>query len=245
MKTTFRECKGKQLLNENKSFHIALAGLVLSAFAFLAAIMFGFGGFSIQALVSNKITGFVSRIQMFFLILAGVGFALSGFTYQCQAKKRKIERANLILLAYLLVSLLFFVAGAYGFTAHLRGSDFWGETTFEEIRNILFFNNLTLILFFVLGTLQLILSLIFFKTKILRRRRLSKFAKILTLTSGIFMLAKAIIDYPPIKEVIFVLSYSLKLPLLNNIVSIIAPLAYLSAQFSIVIILLNHTKTPV
>jgi hypothetical protein len=231
-------------LNENKSFYIALAGLVLSPLAILAATMFGFGGFSIQALVSNKITGFVSRIQMFFLILAGVGFVLSGFTYQDQAKKRKIEKANLILLAYLLVSLLYFVAGAYGFTAHLRGSAFWGETTFEEIRNILFFNNLTLILFFVLGTLQLILSLIFFKTKILRQCRLSKVAKILTLSSGIFMIVKAIIDYPPIKEVIFVLSYSLKLPLLNNMMSIIAPLTYLSAQFFVIIILASHKKTP-
>ena len=224
---------------------ISPAGLLLSAFALLVSTLLGFGGFSIQAFSGYVITGHVSRLQMVFLILTSLGLILSGLAYVNQAKKQKIKNPNFILLLHLAVSIVLFAIATFGLTSQLRGVDFWGETTFEEIQNTLLYNSLTLTSFLVLGTLQLILSTIFFKTTMLQQHQLSKAAKYLTLTSGVLLIIKTIIDYPLIRESIFVLSYMLKIPFPNNIISIIAPLVYLSAQIPITIILLHNQKPPV
>jgi len=190
-----------------------------------------------QAFSGYEITGYISRLQMVFLVLAGVGLILSGVAYANQTKKQKMKNPNFILLLCLVVSTIFFAIAIFGLTSRLKGTDFWGETSFEEIQSTLFFNSLTLASFLVLGTLQVIVSIIFFKTRMLQPHRLSRAAKILNLTSGILLIVKAVIDYPLIKEAIFILSYMLKIPLLNNLISLAAPLIYLSAQIPITIIL--------
>jgi hypothetical protein len=137
---------------------------------------------------------------------------------------------------------VFFATAIFGLTSQLRGADFWGESTFEEIQNTLIFNTLTLTCFLALGILQVILSIIFSKTKILGQNQLSKAAKLLTLASGVLLIIKTIIDIPLIKEAIFILSYMIKIPFPNNIISIAAPILYLAAQIPIVIILLQNQK---
>jgi cytochrome bd-type quinol oxidase subunit 2 len=197
-----------------------------------------------QAFSGYVITGYVSKLQMVFLILVGLGLILSGLAYVNQAKKQKIKNHSFILLPYLAVSTVFFAIAIFGLTSQLRDTGFWGETTFEQIPNTLFFNSLTLTSFLVLGILQLILSIIFFKTKMLQHHRLSKAAKYLALTSGILLIIKTVIDLPLIKEAIFIFSYMLKIPFPNNILSIIAPLIYLSAQIPVTIVLLHNQKPP-
>ena len=229
-------------MNQKTSRCILPTGFLLSAFALLVSTLLGFGGFSIQAFGGYVITGHVSKLQMVFLILTGLGLILSGLAYVNQAKKQKIKNPNLILLLHLAASTVLFAIAIFGLTAQLRGADFWAETTFEEAQTTLLFNSLTLTSFIVLGTLQLTLSIIFIKTKMLQKHRLSKAARYLTLTLGILLIIKTIIDYPLIKESIFVLSYMLKIPFPNNIISITAPLIYLSAQIAIAIILLNNQK---
>ena len=224
--------------------YIALAGLLLTPFAFIAATLFGFGGFSIQALFNNKIAESVSKPPMIFLILTAIGLALSGVAYQNQAEKQKMENAKLILLTYVIASTVILAISIFGLTTQFRGAEFFGETSFEEIRKILFFNSMTLIIVLALGTLQVVLSALFFKTKILQPHRLSKMAKFLTLISTLFLLTKTIIDYPLIKEVIFVLSSVNKIPFLNNIVSLVTPFVYLSAQFPIIRILWENNIAP-
>ena len=63
--------------------------------------MFGFGGFSIPAFSDYLITGYVSRLQMGFLTLVGVGLILSGIGYANYAKKQKTKKPNLMSLLYL------------------------------------------------------------------------------------------------------------------------------------------------
>lgn len=229
-------------MNIKKSRYIAPIGLLLNASALLLSTLFGFGGFSMKSFSSYIITGYVSRVQMIFLFLVGVGLILSCIGYANYTKKQKIKNRNYILLLYLATSSVFFVLAFFGLTSQFRGTDFWGETAFEEIRNTLLFNSLTLTSFLALGTLQVILSIVFFKTKMLKQHQLSKVAKALTLTSGILLIIKTIIDYPPIKESIFVLSYMLKIPSPNNVVSILAPIIYLSTQIAITLILLHKQK---
>jgi hypothetical protein len=220
--------------------YILPIGLSLSASALLVSTLLGFGGFSVKAFGGYVIVGYVSKLQMVFLFLVGVGLILSAIGYADMIKKQKIKNPNFVLLPYLAVSVVFFATSFFGLTSQLRDTDFWGETTFKEIQNTLIFNNLTLTSYLVLGILQLFLSIIFFKTEMLQKNQLSKAAKILTLTSGIFLIMKTIIDYPLIKESIFILSYTLKIPILNNILSIAAPVIYLSAQIAITIILLHE-----
>ncbi len=234
--------KGNMLLNKKTSKCIALTGMLLSAFALLVSTLLGFGGFNMQSFSSYVIIGYFSKLQMVFLILVGIGLMLSGVAYLNQAKKQKIKKSYLILLPHLAVSIVFFAVSIFGLTSQLRGTDFWGETTFEEIQNTLFFNSLTLTSFLVLGVLQIILSIIFFKTKMLQKHRLSKTAKNLTLTSGILMVIKTILDYPLIKEAVFVLSFMLKIPFPNNILSIVVPVIYLLAQIPLTVILLYSQK---
>jgi len=195
-----------------------------------------------QAFGSYEIAGYVSRLQMVFLIFVGAGLVLSGVAYANQTKKQKMKNPNFILLLHLTVSMMFFAIAVFGLTSQLKGTDFWGETTFEEIQSTLFFNSLTLASFLVLGTLQVILSIMFLKTRMLQPHRLSKAAKTLTLTSGALLIVKAIIDYPLIKEAIFISSYMLKIPFPNNIISLAAPIVYLSAQIPITMILLHDQK---
>ena len=195
-----------------------------------------------QAFGSYEIAGYVSRLQMVFLIFVGAGLVLSGVAYANQTKKQKMKNPNFILLLHLTVSMMFFAIAVLGLTSQLKGTDFWGETTFEEIQSTLFFNSLTLASFLVLGTLQVILSIMFLKTRMLQPHRLSKAAKTLTLTSGALLIVKAIIDYPLIKEAIFISSYMLKIPFPNNIISFAAPIVYLSAQIPITMILLHDQK---
>ncbi|KON32179.1 hypothetical protein AC478_01000 [miscellaneous Crenarchaeota group-1 archaeon SG8-32-3] len=228
------------LLNKKTSKYITLSGLLLSACALLVSTLLGFGGFNIQAFSSYVMTGYVSKLQMVFLILVGLGLLLSGVAYFNQAKKQKIKKPSFVLLPHLAVSIVFFAMSIFGLTSQLRGTDFWGETTFEEIQATLFFNTLTLTSFIVLGVLQIILSIIFFKTKMLQQHQLSKTAKNLTLASGILLVIKTILDYPLIKEAVFVLSFMLKIPFPNNILSIIVPVIYLSAQIPLAVILLHN-----
>ena len=217
-------------------------GLLLNASALLVSTLLGFGGFSMKAFGGYVITGYVSKLQMVFLFLVGVGLILSAVGYADQIEKQKIKNSIFILLPYLAVGIVFFAISFFGLTSELRGTDYWGETVFKDIKNMLFFNNLTLTSFLALGTLQVFLLIIFFKTKMLKERQLSKAAIILTLTSGILLIIKTIIDYPPIKESIFVLSYLLEFPFPNNILSIAASLIYLSAQIPISIILWQHQR---
>jgi hypothetical protein len=142
------------------------------------------------------------------------------------------------------VSIVFFAIALFGLTSQLRGAYFWGETTFEEIQATLFFNSLTLTSYLVLGLLQMILSIILFKTKMLQQHRLSKVATNLTLSSGILLVIKTIFDYPLIKEAFFVLSFMLKIPFINNILSIVVAMIYLLAQIPLTVILL-HSQKPV
>jgi uncharacterized membrane protein YidH (DUF202 family) len=230
------------VLNKKTSKYITLTGMLLSAFALLVSTLLGFGGFNMQAFSGYVITGYVSKLQMVFLILVGLGLLLSGVAYFNQAKKQKIKKPNFVLLPHLAVSIVFFAIAIFGLTSQLRDTNFWGETTFEEIQNTLFFNSLTLTSFLVLGILQVILSIIFFKTKMLQQHRLSKAAKNLTLTSGILLIIKTILDYPLIKESIFILSYMLKIPFPNNVLSIVVPLIYLFAQIPLTVILLHNQK---
>lgn len=230
-------------MNKTTSNNFITTGLLLSAFALLASTLLGFGGFSFQAFNSYFITGYVSRLQMLFLIFIGAGLLLSGLAYLDQAKKQGLKKANLMLLLHLLVSLVFFTASFFGTISKLRSTDFWAQTTFEEIQTTLFFSNMTLTCFLVLGILQITLSIIFFKTRLLQRHHLSKVAKILALASGIFLIAKTIIDYPFIKEAIFVLSYMLKIPFLNNLMALLVPLVYLLSQIFITIVLLHNRQS--
>jgi cytochrome bd-type quinol oxidase subunit 2 len=195
-----------------------------------------------QAFGSYEIAGYVSRLQMVFLIFVGAGLVLSGVAYANQTKKQKMKNPSFILLLHLTVSMMFFAIAVLGLTSQLKGTDFWGETTFKEIQSTLFFNSLTLASFLVLGTLQVILSIMFLKTRMLQPHRLSKAAKTLTLTSGALLIVKAIIDYPLIKEAIFISSYMLKIPFPNNIISFATPIIYLSAQIPITMILLHDQK---
>lgn len=192
-----------------------------------------------QSLGGYVIAGYVSKLQMIFLILVGLGLAFSGVGYVSQVKKLKGGNPNLILLLYLAASIVFFATGIFGLAASFRDTGFWRGTTFAEIQNTLFFNSLTLTTFLVLGVLQVILSILFFKTRMLPHHQLSNAAKNLVLTSGILLMIKATIDYPLAKEALFILSYRLKIPFPNNILSIVAPLIYLSAQIPITIILLT------
>lgn len=219
---------------------MAPVGLLLNASALLISTLLGFGGFSLEAFWGYVIKGYVSKFQMIFLFLVGVGLVLSAVGYTVQMKKQKIENPKFILLPHLAVSIIFFAMSFFGLTSELRETDFWRETTFKEIQNTLFFNNLMLTSFLALGALQVFLSIIFFKTKMLQQ--LSKAAKILTLTSGILLMIKTIIDYPPIKESIFIFSYMLKFPFPNNILSIVAPVTYLFAQIPITVILLQNQR---
>jgi magnesium-transporting ATPase (P-type) len=241
-KTIPKNPKGNLLLIIKTSRYIAPIGLLLSAFSLLVSVLLGFGGFNIEAFSGYSIIGYVSMPQMGFLILSGLGLILSGIGYANYAKNQKEKNPNLILLLCLGVSMVFFTTAIFGLTSQLRGLDFWGESTLEEIQNTLFFNNLTLTCFLALGILQIILSIIFIKTKILKQQKLSKIAKILTLTSGILLIIKTMADYPLIKESIFILSYMLKIPFPNNILSIATAILYLFAQIPIVIILLRNQK---
>ena len=241
-KPNLKNPKGNLLLNKKPSSYIAPTGFLLNSFALLVSTLLGFGGFNMQAFSGYEITGYVSRLQMIFLILASVGLILSGVAYANQTKKQKIRNPNFILLLYLAVSIIFLAIAIFGLTSRLKGIDFWGETSFEEIQSTIFFNSLTLASFLILGTLQVILSIMFLKTRMLQPHRLSKAAKTLTLTSGILLTVKAIIDYPLIKEAIFISSYMLKIPIPNNIISFAAPLIYLSAQIPITIILRHNQK---
>jgi uncharacterized membrane protein YidH (DUF202 family) len=215
---------------------------LLTAFALIASTLLGFGGFNMQAFGGYVITGYVSKLQMVFLILVGLGLILSGVAYFNQAKKQKMKKLSFILLLHLATSMVFFATSFFGLTSKLRPTDFWVETTFEEIPNTLFFNNMTLTSFLVLGILQVTLAIMFFRTKLLQQHRLSKAAKTVTLTSGILLIIKTVIDYPFIKEVIFIMSYTLKIPLPNNIVGIIVPLIYLFSQIPVAIILLHNQR---
>lgn len=230
-------------MNKTTSNNFITTGLLLSAFALLASTLLGFGGFSFQAFTSYFITGYVSRLQMLFLILIGAGLLLSGLAYLDQAKKQGLRKANFILLLHLLVSMVFFAASFFGIVSKLRSTDFWAQTTFEEIQATLSFNNMTLACFLVLGILQVTLSIIFFKTRLLQRHHFSKVAKILALASGIFLIAKTVIDYPFIKEAIFILSYMLKIAFLNNFMAFLAPLVYLLSQIFITIVLLQNRQS--
>ena len=229
-------------MNKKTSKYVAPIGLLLSAFALLVSVLFGFGGFTLHGFSGYLITGYVSKLQMVFLMLTGVGLALSAKGYADYEKNQETKKPNLISVLYLSVSIVFFATAIFGLTSQLRGADFWGESTFEEIQNTLIFNTLTLTCFLALGILQVILSIIFSKTKILGQNQLSKAAKLLTLASGVLLIIKTIIDIPLIKEAIFILSYMLKIPFPNNIISIAVPILYIAAQIPIVIILVQNQK---
>lgn len=234
--------KGYLVLNRKISRYVATVGLLLSGFALFCSVLFGFGGFNIDAFTAYLLTGYVSRVQMFFITLTGLGLFLSAIGYAYHPKNKETKNHKLIPLLYLIVSIVFFVAAIFGLTSQLRSADFWGNTVFEEIQNTLIFSNLTLACFLALGILQVIMSILFSKIQTLGQSQLSKAAKILILTSGILLIIKAIIDIPLIKESIFILSYMLKVPFLNNIIGIVAPIFFLCAQILVASILLQNQK---
>lgn len=240
----FKNPKKRNLfLSKKKSKYIAPTGLLLSAFALFTSTLLGFGGFSMQAFSGYVIVEFVSNLQMTFLILVGLGLIISGIGYVNQAEKQRIEKSHIILLFHFAVCTVFFITAIFGLTSRFGITDFRGPTTFEEIQGTLLFNNLTLICFLALGTLQVILSVIFFKTEMLQKHQLSKATKTLTVISGILLIIKTVIDYPLIKEAIFIISYALKIPFLNNLLSIVAPLIYIFAQITVAIILFDNQQS--
>jgi uncharacterized membrane protein YidH (DUF202 family) len=119
------------------SSYILPIGLLLNASALIVATLLGFGGFSVKAFGGYVIVGHVSKLQMIFLFLVGVGLILSALGYANQRKIQKIKNLNLILLLYLAVSMIFFVISFFGLTSQLQATDFWRETTFKEIQNTL------------------------------------------------------------------------------------------------------------
>ena len=217
-------------------------GLLTTILGLMGSILLGFEGFSIKTFCDYLIVGNISRFQMIFLVLIALGLILSGLGYANQTKKPKSKSAKSILMAHVAVSLIFITLTIIGLTAELKGNDFWADTTFKEVQHTLLFNNVTLTSFFAIGILQIIVIIIFFKTERPPEHQLSKSAKILIVASGIFWIVKAIIDYPPIKEIIFIFSYMFQFPFLNNILTLIALLTYLAAQTFIIIILLHNEK---
>jgi len=227
-------------LNKKTSTYVASIGLLLSGFALLASVLSGFGGFSIQAISFYIITGYVSRIQIFFIILTGLGLLISAEGYVDQPKKLESKIPNIIPILYLIVSSVFFISAIFGLNSKLKNTSFWGNTVFEEIQNSLIYNNLTLACFLSLGILQLIMSIIFSKTYIDEQTYKTKIAKILTISSGVLLIIKIIVDIPLLKESIFILSYMIKIPFPNNIISLVAPIFYLFAQIAIATILFQN-----
>ena len=222
-----------------RSVQIYIIGLCLSSFAILGSTLLGFGGFSIEAFSEYVIIGYVSRLEIIFLFLAGLGFILSGLSNLVQYNKVIKQSKFMFMFSYLSVGIIFITLAIFGGTSQLVSSDFWANTTFKNIQDLLVFNNLSLVCFLTIGILQLVLLFTFFNEKIFKQNHFLNVAKFLTLISGSLWIIKSIIDYPLIKETIFVLSYELKLPLLNNILSILAPIFYLSSQIFGAIILLH------
>lgn len=227
-------------MNNSILKYIEPIGLMGGSFALLISILLGFGGFKLQAFGGYYITGYVSRTQMVFILLSGMGLIISSILFANHARKQKIKNPNLMLLFCLAVSAVFLVTSIFGLTSELRDQVFWAETTFKENQNTVFYNNLTLTTFLTFGALQITLSSIFLKTGMLGQNKLSKAAIILTLISGIIFVMKAIIDFPLIKEAIFILSFNFHFPFPNNILSIIGPLVYVLAQTLITLILLRN-----
>lgn len=226
---------------KKRATQISIAGSFLSSFAILGATLLGFGGFSVNAFINYLIIDHISRLEIILLFIAGLGFILSALSYTIQPNI-SIKRPEFILLSsYLTVGIIFLILSIFGGTSQLISSNFWTNTNFKKIQDILFFNNLTLTSFLAIGTLQLILFFTFFNDKILKQHQLTNVAKLTTLISGILWILKFIIDIPLIKEAIFVISYQFNFPLLNNILSISAPIAYLSSQILFMIILF-HTQ---
>lgn len=215
-------------MNKNTTKYLAPTGLLLTTFSLLGAVLLGFGGFNLLDFFNYSISGFVSRPQMIFLALTAIGFLILSLNWYKQSQK--LKNHNVILLLYLAVSIVFFITASFGLISQMKNSDFWVQTTFEEPGSTLFFNNLTLATFLTLGIQQTIFSIIFFKTNKLEKNQISKTIKVLTLISGILFLIKTIIDYPIIKEAILILSFMLKIPIPNNIVSLVAPLVYVYTQ---------------
>lgn len=224
-------------MNNKRSIQIYIIGLFLSSFSILGSTLLGFGGFSIKAFNEYVIIGYVSRLEIIFLFLTGLGFIISGLTNPVQINNTFKESKLMFVFSYLTVGIIFIALAIFGGTSHLISSNFWANTTFKNIQNILIFNNLTLVCFLAIGTLQLFLLFKFFNKKFFKQNQILKATKILTLVSAILWIIKSIIDYPLIKEAIFVLSYELKLPLINNILSILAPIIYLSSQMFATLIL--------
>ena len=212
---------------------------MLSSFSVLISILFGFGGFNIQGFTSYYMTSYVSRSQLFFLILSSIGIALSSIGFIDHGRKKEIKYPKVMFLFSLIVSTLFFTISFFGFTSELARQGFWIETTFRAIQNTILFNYLTSIALFALGILQILLSIVFLKKKVLGEKKLAKMANILTFISGSFFVINAIINFPLIKEGLFVLSYKFHLPFLNNVLIIIAPIIYLLGQIPTAIILIR------
>jgi hypothetical protein len=229
--------KSKLLYKNVVTKYTAPIGLMLSSFSVLISILLGFGGFSIQSFTGYCIIGSVSRSQLFFLILSGIGITLSSIGFTDHMMKKDINYSKAMFLFSLIVSTLFFAISFFGLTSELRSQRFWTETTFREIQDTILFNNLTLITFFAWGMLQILTSVVFLKKKFLGEKKLVKIANVLTLISGFFFIINAIINFPLIKEGLFVLSYEFDLPFLNNVLIILAPILYLLGQIPTAIIL--------
>jgi len=218
-------------------------GLLTTSLSLLGSMLLGFGGFSINTFCDYLIVGNISRFQMIFLFLTALGLILSGLGYADQTKTPKSKNSKSILIAHVAVSLIFVTLAIFGLTAELKGVDFWADTTFKEAQHTLLFNNVTLTSFFAIGILQIFVTITLSKTERPPEHQLSKSSKILILGSGMFWIVKAIIDYPPIKEIIFIFSYTYQFHFLNNILTLIALLTYLSAQIFIITILLHNKKS--
>ena len=104
-------------MNKKTSAYLTSIGLLLSGFALLASVLSGFGGFSIQALTVYIITGYISRMQVFFLILTGLGLLISAEGYVDQLKNQEKNKPNLIPILYTIVSSVFFITAIFGLTS--------------------------------------------------------------------------------------------------------------------------------
>lgn len=215
---------------------ITMAAFV-SGFSFFVSVLLGFGGFNFLDFFNYSISGFVSKSQMFFLGLTTISIFILSLGWYVQSNKSKIQK--FLLLLYFFTILIFSVTIIIGLTSQTRNTDFWAQTVFVETNITLLFNNLTLLCFLSLGILQTILSILFFSKKINENNPLSNVKKSLILISGILFLIKTIMDYPFLKEAIFILSFMIKIPILNNIISFLSPIFFLIAQIQLAKILVK------
>jgi len=225
-------------LKKEITTYLPTLGALLSSFSLLGSVLLGFGGFNLLDFFSYSISGFVSRPQIIFLTFTSMSFFILSINWHKQFQP--FNNHKFVLASYLLVTLAFSITAIIGLTSQMRNPDFWAQTNFVETNITLLFNNLSLLCFLSLGILQMTLSVFFFKNKLNNKKYLTKTNKSVILISGILFLIKTILDYPILKEAIFILSFMAKIPIPNNIISLLSPLIFLIAQIQLAIALTKN-----